>query len=391
SPEFLPFQPLPLLVNSQYGVALLNDKKQLQPQLFAPMPGGFNSLMTQGQSFDFSFQPIVESKRLTNTYQSIAEKKFGFTDYRHNAIASLNTVLDNIIDYSRTHYAWFVDSLKGFAYSTDVPGAVKNVSSLNPIELALVRNDSDFFEKRGYPLMEFMISREKFLFSLDSTQKIQSPSRKLKGPIAPLSELSALHNIFGRANSFFEPMAVKEFGTSRVRNLDDKQAGGNWINAMFMYRMTNDVQYLGIATRLADAYLAQRVDKRQTAFGESMNSSHFFWPTFTNHWVEFLELYELTKDTSYLRAAQDGARHFTLFQWMSPGIPDSMVTVNKGGKAPVYWYLKSKGHKPMYYPEETVPAWRLSEIGLTPESSGTSTGHRGIFMVNFAPWISTRA
>jgi hypothetical protein len=41
----------------------------------------------------------------------------------------------------------------------------------------------------------------------------------------------------------------------------------------------------------------------------------------------------------------------------------------------------------MYYPEEKVPAWRLSETGLTPESSGTSTGHRGIFMTNFAPWM----
>ncbi len=53
----------------------------------------------------------------------------------------------------------------------------------------------------------------------------------------------------------------------------------------------------------------------------------------------------------------------------------------------MYWYLKSKGHKQMYYPEEKAPAWRLSEIGLTPESSGTATGHRGIFMANYAPWM----
>jgi hypothetical protein len=29
----------------------------------------------------------------------------------------------------------------------------------------------------------------------------------------------------------------------------------------------------------------------------------------------------------------------------------------------------------------------LSEIGLTPESSGTSSGHRAIFMANYAPWL----
>ncbi len=54
---------------------------------------------------------------------------------------------------------------------------------------------------------------------------------------------------------------------------------------------------------------------------------------------------------------------------------------------PVYWYLKSKGHRPMSAPEERVPAWRLSEIGLTPESSGTMSGHRAIFMANYAPWM----
>jgi hypothetical protein len=61
---------------------------------------------------------------------------------------------------------------------------------------------------------------------------------------------------------------------------------------------------------------------------------------------------------------------------MAPAVPDAKVTVNPGGKAPVYWYLASKGHKPMSAPQEDVPAWRLSGIGLTPESSGPSTGHR---------------
>lgn len=387
APEFLPFQPLPLLTNSQFGVALINERNQLQPQVFAPIPGGQGSEMKAGSVFRFSFSLVVEPQTLTETYETIAENSFGFRDMRQNAIASLNTVLDNIVDYSLSSYAWFVDSLKGCAYSTDVPGAVKNVSSLNPLELAIVRDDSVMFERRAYPLMEFMLSREKFLFSLDSMQKIQSPSRKLRGPIAPLSELGALYSVFGSRNQFYIPMAEREFTSSRVRNLDDNEKGHNWINAMFLYKMTGKASYLETAKKLAHAYLQKRVDKPQQAFADPLQGSHFFWPTFTNRWVEFLELYEITKDTAFLRAAHDGARHYTLFTWMTPLVPDSNITVNKGGKAPMYWYLKSKGHKQMYYPEEQVPAWRLSEIGLTPESSGTSSGHRGIFMTNFAPWM----
>ncbi|WP_235884335.1 hypothetical protein [Pedobacter hiemivivus] len=385
--RYLPFQPLPLLTNSQFGIALLNNKSELQPQVFAPMPGGFNSQMRAGHSFEFSMNFVVEPLSITKTYEQIATNVFGFKDYRSNASVSMNTTLDNLIDYSKTRYAWFIDSLKGFAYSTDVPGAVKNVSSLNPLELAIVRDDKEMFDKRAYPLMEFMLSREKFLFAIDSNQKIQSPSRKLRGPIAPLSELQVLSDVFGKNNSFYATMAKKEFGTARVRNLDEEQKGRNWVNAMFMFKLTSDSAYLRLSKTLADKYLKERVNTRLKQFGDPLFSSNFFWPTFTNNWSALLELYELTADRRYLEAAQDGARHYTLFTWMTPAIPNDLVTVNKGGKAPMYWYLKSKGHHQMYYPEEKVPAWRLSEMGLTPESSGTSTGHRGIFMSTYAPWL----
>jgi len=387
SPAYLPFQPLPVLDNSQFGITLLNKKGQLQPQVFAPLPGGYLSSMKAGEPFKFSMQLVVEPATVNKTYEIIATKIFGFKDYRHNDIASLNTALDNIVDYSLSQYAWFIDSLKGCAYSTDVPGAVKNVSSLNPLELAVVMNDSVMFEKRAYPLMEFMLSREKFLFSLDSTQKIQSPSRKLKGPIAPLSELGALYSVFNKQNQFYQPFIEKEYKGSRVRNLDDKEKGENWINAMFLYKATGKQEYLQTAVSMAKKYIQQRVTKPQSAFNDPMQGSYFFWPTYTDHWVEFSELYELTHDQEFLQAAHEGARYYTMFTWMSPAIPDSNITVNKDGKAPMYWYLKSKGHKQMYYPEEQAPAWRLSEIGLTPESSGTATGHRAIFMANYAPWM----
>lgn len=387
APEHLPFQPLPMLPNSQFGIALLNDQGMLQPQVYAPIPGGYGSQMKKGDTFDFSVQLVAEAKDITHTYQFIAEKIFGFKDYRRNDIASLNTVLDNMTAYAMTQYAWFVDSLKGFAYSTDVPGAVKNVSSLNPLELSIVRDDSVMFEKRAYPLTEFMLSREKFLFSLDSLQKIQSPSRRLKGPVAPLSELAALYNVFGKSNPFYLRLMEKEYKVARVRNLDVKEDGASWINAMHLYKATGEGHYLSTAISKANIYLRDRVSQPQAAFDDPFAGSFFFWPAFTNRWIELSQLYELTGDTAYLNAAVQGARHYTMFTWMSPDIPDSAITVNKGGKAPMYWYLRSKGHAQMYYPEEKAPAWRLSETGLTPESSGTSTGHRGIFMTNFAPWM----
>ena len=387
SPDAIPFQPLPVLANSQFGIGLINAQKNIQPSVYAPIPGGYKSKMNAGEPFRFELHLVVESQTINRTYESIARKIFGFKDYRSNAISTLNKTLDNIVDYSMSSYTWYVDSLKGYAYATDVPGAVKNVSSLNPLELAIVRDDVNMFEKRAYPQIEYMLSREKFLFSLDSTQKIQNPSRRLKGPVAPLSELGALYTVLGKQNPFLLQFMKKEYANARTRNLDVEEKGNSWINAMHLFRTTGDSAYLKTAIAKASVYVQTRVNTAQSDFTDPFAGGFFFWPAYTNRWIELIQLYEITKERSFLDAAVEGARNYTQFIWMVPAIPDSLVTVNKDGKAPFYWYLKAKGHKQMYYPEEKVPAWRLSEIGLTPESSGTSTGHRGIFMTNFAPWM----
>ena len=383
-PDEFPFDPLPLASNSRFGALLHNQSNQAQPMLFAPVMGGVESHMQAESLYKFSMYLVHEqAPSISYAYENIARKAFGFKDYRNNEIASLNTALDNIFDYTLSDYSWFVSELKGAAYSTDVPGAVKNVSSLNALELAMVMDSREMFETRAYPTIEFMLSREKFLFSLDPEQKIQSPSRELKGPIAPISELSALYNIFGKSNPFFVDLAKDEFQKSRIRNLEVLQHGDTWYNALWIYKSTGDHSFLERAIEGAERYLENRVNQYATSFDEE----GFFWTQFTPKFAELLELYEVTNDARFLDAANQAARQYTMFTWMSPKIPEQDVLVNKGGLAPLYWYLKSKGHEQMYAPETFVEPWRLSEIGLTPESSGTSSGHRAIFMANYAPWL----
>lgn len=381
APEYLPFNPLPLLDNSQFGISLRDENGKAKSRVFAPLMGGYQSKMEANSSFKFGLYLITEPKTITYTYEAISRKYFGFKDFRKNDISNVNSVVDNMIDYVQTKYAWYIDSLKGFSYSTDVPGAVKNVSSLNPLDLAIVTDNEKIFNSRAYPLMEFMLSREKTLFALDSTQKIQSPSRKMNGKAATVSELLSLYDFLGKSNPFLLDKAKQMAGIT-TQNYATNTFRIKWTDAMYFYKATGDKLYLRKAIAGANTYLKTRVDKKQDNF-----TSAFFWPKFTNQWIELLQLYELTGDKKYLDAAHEGARYFTMFSYMSPKVPDSLVTVNQDGKAPYYWYLKSKGHKQMSYPEEQAPAWRLSEIGLTPESSGTSSGHRAIFMANHAPWM----
>lgn len=383
----MPFDPLPTMTNSRFGVALITEDEMVQPQLFAPVLGGQESKMQAGQTFSFKMTLVNNKEDLSATFERITYELMGFHDYRQNVDISLNATLDNMIDYAMSEYSLFTDSLKGCNYSTDAPGTVKNVSSLNPLQIALLTGREDILSQRAYPIMEYMLSRGKFLFAIDRNQHIQSPGRQLTGPCAPISELTSLYQITGQTNDFLITLAEKEYTNSRVRNLDSHEPGRQWYNALALYQATRDSAWLNEAVQGADLYLQQRIYTPQTDFSER-NAGFFFWTGFASDWVALFQLYEATGDDRYLDAAHVGAREYAQYIWFVPTIPaDSLIVVNPDGWAPHYPYLKNKGYKRMPAPTALHEAWRLSEIGLTAESSGTSTGHRGIFMTNWAPWM----
>lgn len=385
SPEEFPFQPLPRLDNSRFGVALRNEEGKASPMLFSPVLGGEGSFMIPNDTYTFNSFLYVKPSSLTDAYEDIARRVYQFSDIRTNTTVSLNRTFENIIDYGMSKWSFWVDSLKGCGYSTDVPGAVKNVSSLNPLTLALATDRSELYHERAYPTIEYMMSREKFLFSLDPKQKIQSPSRNLTGPAAPVSELASLYQISEYKSNLFVDLAQKEYYRDRARNLEYVERGDRWQNTMALYRATKDSIFLKKLIAQADKYLMERVKKKEVSFGNGSNC--FFWPDFSLDWISMLELYEETGKDRYIKAAHQGARDYLQYIWFAPQIPSDTLTVNPDGQAPAYWYLASKGHIPMEAKPEKVAAWRLSEIGLTPESSGTCSGHRAIFMANYAPWL----
>ena len=386
-PSEFPFQPLPMAQNSRFGVALRMPDSTFTPMLFAPVLGGPQSAMQPDSAYSFRALLFAVPGRTTDALEKTAEEIYGFRDYRRNATTTLNQTIENVIDYALSKYSWFIDEQKGCAYSTDVPGAVKNVSALNPLEIALLNDNEEMYTKRAYPITEYVLSREKFLFSADTLQKIQYPSRRLNGPCAPVSELTSLYAVFSGEDPFLIELAEKEYQSSRVRNLDVLEKGKNWKNALHLYKATGDSVYLQEACRGADRYIADRMETKPTDFSDPDAGGFFFWTGFAPKWIDLLELFEQTQDQKYLKAAHEGARQYLQYIWFCPVVPDQDILVNPDGKAPHYAYLSQKGHPQMEAAPETVAAWRLSEIGLTPESSGTCTGHRGIFMANYAAWM----
>lgn len=384
-PEEYPFQPLPNLANSRFGVALRNARGLAQPMLFAPLLGGAGSRMKAGETREFVMRLVVAKAGLSATYERAARALYGFADVRHNALGSLNATFDRMLEFGLSDYAKFNADLRGFAYDTDVPGAVKNVSALHPLGLALVTDRAEIYTKLARPLMEFFVSRERFLFTTDPKTKGQSASSRLGGLGAPLTEYANLYAMSGARTPFFRTAAEGLFGQDRVLNLEGKIRGDNWSNALALFRATGERRWLDHAVRDADAYLARRVAVRPADYADQDSRGLFFWTAFTSQWIELFELYEETREARFLDAAHRGARDYAQFVWLAPRIPDGDVRVHEDGLTPAY---RSGPRFPRIKAEpETVPAWRTSEIGLTSESAPTSKGARGIFLACYAPWM----
>lgn len=384
-PVELPFDPLPVLSNSRFGVAVRNERGEVQPLAMAPMLGGPGSKRDAGDALSFRVRLLVTRGTVNDAFEYIAREIYRFRDYRHNALGSLNATLDRTVDYAMGPHAHFNVELRGAAYETDVPGAVKNISALHPLGAALVLDNEKIYQERALPMVEYAMSREKFLFTTNPKVTGQSASSRLLGPGVPLTEMTALYEMSGKRSPAFLQLAESVWGKNRVLNLDAVMVGESWQNALAMYRATADKTWLERAITGADAYIARRIQTPQVDYSDPDSRGMFFWTSYAPHWIELFELFEQTGEKRFLDAAREGARSFAQFIYLCPLIPEGSITVNKGGFAPKY--RTGAKFKPIAIPEETVDAWRMSEMGLTCESSPTSKGHRGIMLTSFAPWM----
>jgi hypothetical protein len=217
---------MPTPANSRFGVAVRNVAGEAQPTLFAPILGGVGSRMMGGEGFEFKLCLVVRPGKICDAYEALARGLYGFHNYcRNNSLGSLNRTLERTVEYAINPWARFNEHLRGCAYDTDVPGSVKNVSPLHPLSLALVTDDERLYTQRARPMIEYGMSREKFLFTVNPEVKGQGASALLKDPNLPVSELAALYEMSGKRSPFLLQAAKQLCGKTRTLNLDAAAAG----------------------------------------------------------------------------------------------------------------------------------------------------------------------
>lgn len=97
----MPFR-MPTNENSRFGVLVRNAAGDAQPQLFAPVLGGPESVIAAGGNYTFAVRLTVRRGAWFDAYKHLAQTLYAFRDYRENALCSLNTTIENLTDYVLT-------------------------------------------------------------------------------------------------------------------------------------------------------------------------------------------------------------------------------------------------------------------------------------------------
>lgn len=387
--------------NSLFGMAIRNAAGKAQPVIYSPLPGTDKAMMKPGDKYRISLVYFLYPGDWQKGTSFLLSSIFHYRNERENNLTSLNSTIDNMLDFAMNDvYSGWNETLKASNYQFDVPGTVKNVSALHPLSIAMITGSDDIMKRRALPMIEYVMSREKFLYSTsDSAGQAQAPSHLLKGPCVDIGELVGLNELTKGFTPAFAMEANRLFGKSRQLNMNTETGGGSWQDYLARYRMDKKKEDLQKAVTGANDYLKQVYDRYSSTFFDSpglRDRGAGFTTDYGYRIYDLLELYEESGEKIFLQAALTGARQFLLWTRSNPSPPAGNIVINKGGAVNGIFPGRrvsalegapfEKMDEVTHIPEMEVPAWQTSLNGLVPEAPNTYA-FGPVMLAHHAAWL----
>ncbi|WEK37691.1 MAG: hypothetical protein P0Y53_09270 [Candidatus Pseudobacter hemicellulosilyticus] len=388
---------------SPMGFAIKNDKNQVQPVAFSPVLGLANSKFKTGATISRKFVLGILPTGWNEALEYISDSVYQVRDYRKQQ-GSLTDALFNMIDLVRNGSAAGWDPLlKGFYDIEANPATAATVvhpAPLSMVATAVVLQDEDFYLKRALPTIEYTLSRSGYRWAKAVVPSSYNNNKKTL-QLDPIHSqfttayYEGLNSLLGNANPWLKAIALPE---NQVRKADGYSVLiPGWVQQLAAYRLTKETHWLEAAKAAADQYILEKAYNNSPApFGKVP----FYNTSFYAYWWDLLDLYELTKEERYLKAAEYSAFHTIAGIRTYPFVRDTLQTIHAGGKFTgntTMWWKGDKKYRLGFpriagdAPEKQVPQALVSPVGLGFEQPYTyfDAGKevRPVYMSSWAPHL----
>ena len=436
---------------ANFGLTIVGDNLNVQPGLFAPIMGSVDSVMKTGKIYSFTYRPTTTVSEVSNrswydNYYHVIKDILKIKDYRENYFSSMTDAIFNMYELlmNAEYSGWSEDGKAN--YNMEARNIVSSTDPLEYIQMYLLTEDEEIYNKRTLPTIEYLLSRN------NSTSDI--------GEIEGSS--SAFTNMFN--NKRYKTMGQTEIGGTgmgnsvytgaylmaqgkipQLRNITAKNIFGTYIaqankeytidgqkttiknpsEYLWRYKITKNQNDLENAIKYADAYVLQRVNGLYDGIA---NDSDFIYKEYFPNFNCLLEMYEELKDSEeeeyrqkadiYLEAAQESAKRLLTTLWstgmtteeisdteLEEMINENIYNAEHSGDITGKYYKGDTQDRLGYTSDSlslldiarnkinktkekytSIPKWVMSRIGIGIEQTSTFTREsRNILMSTWAP------
>ena len=311
------------------GFSLVSPRGLVQPSICSPVLGGRDSAFKAGDKIKRSWYVLDMRGDWTEALSEINSSLYGASYLREPQEASLSDAAANMIEYLKS------EEISGFSQRHKGRWNIEHINSvtvsapLAELSAALLSDDEEYYSRIALPTIEFTLSRAEPHFSVQLWSQVKngdSPWIKL-GILSPsywsADYFAGLNNLLGFSNPFFKTLYKTEKGGMRC--------GSNlpW---------TVD---LGVA--IADPQESKRMESVVKGARKWINTAFFnryygeppamgfvnygFYP----YWWYLVDLYEITRDETFLNYARLGSYYTLSCLWNWPMTVMGDFVANKGG------------------------------------------------------------